>query len=739
MECNKDEAFRAKQIAEKKMENNDFEGARKIALKAQNLFPELENIAQLLTVCIVHCSAQNRILGSEKDWYGILQVERLADDATIKKQYRRLALLLHPDKNKFHGAEAAFKLIGEANMVLSDSAKKSAYDSKVRVSVRTAPANTSHCQNNNSNGFAARGQNKYQMKPPNSVARQAVFWTCCPFCSGRFQYPREYVNKALRCHNNSCSKAFIAYDIGAQGIHLGSKWAQPGVQNASSKSSQSQPSLSERKEVPDLRAFKMGAENTTGSSDSHAGSLGGATSRKIGSESGPRAEIAAEIGEDLKAKEKDSRTAQSLNVGKPGGAMPNGDSMPRKSKNLKNKNRKRGRKVVMESSESSDTSNSDSEDVVIEENFDTQGTRIDPGLNGFRRLRRVGQPRQNVSCSISGDDDFASPPKRWRGDILSGDGKKEENTVDGEVSKHGNPASFTTDEDNVQTKVKKMGTIPPEGSFSDKNAESEEVKVKGQPAGMQGTGVEPIHVLDDSDSESDSDSSIEDKKVYECPDPEFHDFDKIREEKCFSAGQIWACYDTLDCMPRYYAQIKKIITPGFKLSIHWLEANSEGKEAITWANVELPVGCGKFKRGKTEEASELCTFSHKVHFEKGRSRGSIVIYPRKGDIWALFKDWDIKWSSNPENHKHFNYEIVEVMSDFVFGAGIKVACLDKVEGFLSLFQRTSQSEIDSFLIRPSELLRFSHQIPFFKMTGSERKGVPEGSFELDPAALLLQG
>ncbi|CAI9765943.1 unnamed protein product [Fraxinus pennsylvanica] len=739
MECNKDEAFRAKLIAEKKMENNDFEGAQKIALKAQNLFPELENIAQILTVCDVHCSSQNRVLGSEKDWYGILQVERLADEATIKKQYRRLALLLHPDKNKFHGAEAAFKLIGEANRVLSDSTKKSVYDTKIRASVRTAPANSSQHQNNNANGFAARGRNQYQTKPPNSVARQAGFWTGCPFCNGRFQYPREYVNKALRCHNENCSRAFIAYDLGAQGINLGSKWAQPGVQNVSSKSSQSQPSLSKQKEVPDLGDFKMDTQNITRSSDSHAGSLGGATSRKVGSESGPQAETVAEIGGDLKAKEKDTKHAESLNVGKAGSAMPNRNATPRKSGNMDNKSRKRGRKVLVESSESSDTSDSDPEDVVIEENYDNHGTRMDPGLDGSHRLRGQAQPRRHVSCNISDDGDFASPPKRSRGNKLSGDGKKEENeTVDSEVSKFCNPTSFTTDEDNAKSKVKKMGTFPSEESLPYKNAESSEVKVDEQAAGMQGTVAEPsIHILDDS--EPDSDSSDEEKKVYECPDPEFHDFDMIREENCFSIGQMWACYDTLDCMPRYYAQIKNIITPGFNLSINWLEAHPEDKQATNWANVELPVSCGRFKRGKNEKASELCTFSHQVHFQKGRSRGSIVIYPRQGDIWALFKGWDIRWSSNSENHKHFKYEIVEVMSDFVDGTGIRVAYLDKVEGFLSLFQRTSGSEIDSFLIQPSELLRFSHQIPFFKMTGSEREGVPEGSFELDPAALLLQG
>lgn len=33
-------------------------------------------------------------------------IEQTVDGVTIKKQYRKLAVLLHPDKNKFAGAEA---------------------------------------------------------------------------------------------------------------------------------------------------------------------------------------------------------------------------------------------------------------------------------------------------------------------------------------------------------------------------------------------------------------------------------------------------------------------------------------------------------------------------------------------------------------------------------------------------------------------------------------------------------
>ncbi|VVA96515.1 unnamed protein product [Arabis nemorensis] len=117
MECNKEEAVRAKNLAEEKMKTGDFVGALILVTKAQRLFPNLENIHQMIAICHVHSSANKKTDGlDEQNWYGILQVQPFADADTIKKQYRKLTLLLHPDKNKFAGAESAFKLVGEANM-----------------------------------------------------------------------------------------------------------------------------------------------------------------------------------------------------------------------------------------------------------------------------------------------------------------------------------------------------------------------------------------------------------------------------------------------------------------------------------------------------------------------------------------------------------------------------------------------------------------------------------------------
>ena len=43
------------------------------------------------------------------DYYEILEIQRSASEADIKKQYRRLALQLHPDKNSAPKADDAFK------------------------------------------------------------------------------------------------------------------------------------------------------------------------------------------------------------------------------------------------------------------------------------------------------------------------------------------------------------------------------------------------------------------------------------------------------------------------------------------------------------------------------------------------------------------------------------------------------------------------------------------------------
>jgi len=64
-----------------------------------------------------------------KDYYKTLGVDKKASQDDIKKAYRKLAVKYHPDKNKDNkSAEEKFKLINEANEVLSDPEKRKKYD-----------------------------------------------------------------------------------------------------------------------------------------------------------------------------------------------------------------------------------------------------------------------------------------------------------------------------------------------------------------------------------------------------------------------------------------------------------------------------------------------------------------------------------------------------------------------------------------------------------------------------------
>ncbi|HQB98109.1 MAG TPA: DnaJ domain-containing protein, partial [Candidatus Cloacimonadota bacterium] len=66
---------------------------------------------------------------AKRDYYEVLGVDKNADEATIKKSYRKLAMQYHPDKNPDNkDAEEKFKEASEAYEVLSDKEKRQLYD-----------------------------------------------------------------------------------------------------------------------------------------------------------------------------------------------------------------------------------------------------------------------------------------------------------------------------------------------------------------------------------------------------------------------------------------------------------------------------------------------------------------------------------------------------------------------------------------------------------------------------------
>ncbi|KAE8661721.1 Major facilitator protein [Hibiscus syriacus] len=177
---------------------------------------------QLLTTD-VYISADEKING-EVDWYRVLGVQLDANEETIRKHYRKLALILHLDKNKSVGADGAFKILSQAWTVLSDKARRTAYDEKQNLrgsyldvlhgkpSTEATSSNGFHdfFNVNNSNTVDQNGATYSNPAPPHS-ARSDTFWTTCYACKMNFEYSRVYVNKNLTCWK--CRTPFFAAEI----------------------------------------------------------------------------------------------------------------------------------------------------------------------------------------------------------------------------------------------------------------------------------------------------------------------------------------------------------------------------------------------------------------------------------------------------------------------------------------------------------------------------------------------
>ncbi|CAM0877819.1 unnamed protein product [Alopecurus aequalis] len=118
-----EEAF---QRAEELYLAGQFARAYRRARRAQRLFPALPGLAHALAAYGIHAAAAAN--PGRPNWYAVLAVEQEAvptpattQDA-VKRQFRRLSLLVHPDKNHSAAAEGAFKILREAcDALLSDN------------------------------------------------------------------------------------------------------------------------------------------------------------------------------------------------------------------------------------------------------------------------------------------------------------------------------------------------------------------------------------------------------------------------------------------------------------------------------------------------------------------------------------------------------------------------------------------------------------------------------------------
>jgi hypothetical protein len=702
MECSREEALKAMEIAAKKLENRDFAGAKRIALKAQRIFPEVENIPQLLTVCEVHCAAEAKVNGI-LDFYGILQAEGTADEMTIRKQFCKLVLLLDPDKNSYAGADSALKFVAEAYSTLADKTKRHVYDVKWRVAFKIAPKQATQptqaaeptrvTQPNQAtqpkqaakpkqatqpnlaeeseratqpkqatqpmktteliNKTDANRSNTARYGPSGSSPTDgSTFWTVCIHCKTKYKYHGDTLNLQIRCRN--CRKKFFEHQISTEDVTsvFSSKTANSDAQQGCLPTQQGCSRYLSSRENKETSPVKNAAQCDE--------------QMKRSSKPG---------GEGMVDHTETSRKGVEFSATNPSKASaPNGND------------RADGRMQT-------DTT------VPYFGDGKNQSSGVDtsavPGAAGiptpqrcFRRKAFVdanntlNSPKKKSRTLKDWSSNAAcSPNEVFADNVAHADGQISESHV---YSKTDNQdKSCTVNEGNKSTCDTPAGKPCNAGSFT-------------------------------------------------YPDSEFFDFGKCRDVKLFAVNQIWALYDDFDAMPRYYARIRHLDTTNFRVQFTWLDHYAVNDDEDNWTYNELPVACGNFKLGNTQESQHHLMFSHIVSWAEGRTRGSYVIHPSKGEVWALYKGWSMQWISDADNHRSYEYEVVEVLSNFTMKAGVTVIPLVRVESFVSLFAQAKDKS--SFVIPSSDLLRFSHSIPFFR-TRNEKVGVPSGFLELDTISL----
>ncbi|XP_071632370.1 dnaJ homolog subfamily B member 12-like isoform X2 [Temnothorax longispinosus] len=197
MDSNKDEAERCMEFADRFMRKRKYEEVEKFARKAQKLYPT-KRAEDLLAEVTVHTKENQKSDSAEsnvrkrqncakdgthfqnsvrkspelyskeqlayiekikkcKDYYEILGVSKDATDSDIKKAYKKLALQLHPDKNKAPGTAEAFKAIVNAVTILTDPEKRRQYDTYGPEEERMQNVHTrqGHTHYNYTRGFEA--------------------------------------------------------------------------------------------------------------------------------------------------------------------------------------------------------------------------------------------------------------------------------------------------------------------------------------------------------------------------------------------------------------------------------------------------------------------------------------------------------------------------------------------------------------------------------------------------------
>ncbi|KAH0462343.1 hypothetical protein IEQ34_009918 [Dendrobium chrysotoxum] len=744
MECNRDEALRAKELAERKFTEKDYLGAKKFALKAQNLSPSLDGISQMLTNLDVYIASEEKVNG-ERDWYAVLHVNNSADEETVQKQYRKLAVILHPDKNKSAGAEGAFQLVSEAWNVLSDKCKKMVYDQKIFLkgfhqrTFQTSNNNTSvssaisnglyQYANNAAVKLRTQQNNSYRpssASPPPSQPLPQTFWTSCAGCCMQYEYHRIYLHKTLLCPK--CKQPFLATELPLPPSgHNYPQWSsKPLYHKNAFKNSFAHPGMEDSGQHGLSRdsftntIFQWppfsGAAETSSANDSFTAAQQAAN---VVHQSYEKAKRQREVAQAAAIREEALRRRLSTRIHVSSGnhytgfaadvCVSRSDTGNDLGKNDSGKqmdsNTRCGRNIVPEA----------------EKGALFYGDSLKSRLNSRPTIFNTELALVNANAILMEKAKVGILKKLEELNLANAAKAKD---IDRAVKKQKTKdvkGAKAVDEVNVKYTVHQV--VSKLEIFDGCKSKNE--------------GFPDMEVLQ-NDGSGESNNVVNQSLSIDVPDSDFYDFDKDRTEKSFGDEEVWATYDDDDGMPRYYAYIQKVISlKPFEVRMSFLTSKSNAEfGSLDWVSSGFCKTCGDFRIGRYAIINTINIFSHRVKWERG-FRGVFKVLPRKGDIWALYRNWGPDWNERTPDYVIHKYEMVEVLDDYNEDLGILVVPLVKVTGFRAVFLRhMDPKEIKK--IPKEEMFRFSHQVPYYFLPAEEAHNTPKDCLELDPAATPLE-
>ncbi|KAE8716616.1 LRR receptor-like serine/threonine-protein kinase GSO1-like [Hibiscus syriacus] len=605
--------------------------------------------------------------------------------------------MLHPDKNKSIGAEGAFKLISESWSLLSDKARRVAYDkrrggkvaqavpalggsSKASKTVngfynaaKTSTSSMKTSKSSNPHGAQSSTPSGQSSNPASShKPKPNTFWTICHQCKMHYEYLRVYLNHNLLCPN--CHEPFLAVETAPPTTSTTTPWTfSQQRQNSNSQASNKSSNNMGRNHSSSYNAAGFTSHDSYNQSNFQCGPF----SRTSGASTAAQAASVVQQAYEKARREREEAQA----------ATKREEAMRKKYHGSK-------RAGV---SSSGYTNAAKRRRGMEDGSACAHGTNItnQMGVGNGGPANLSGPKLGSIEAGwINGTNKYNNARDISQVEIQSMLIHKAKREIRKKLNEwNSSPAAKTTSKDirgNENSNDKQNKSLLNNDAWNRKKAEGSVDEINGDHFAKPFPGSFGVGL----DAETLEAMSIN------VPDPDFHDFDRDRTKRSFEDNQVWAAYDDDDGMPRYYAMIhSKLGSAGL---IQKLTVNSV----------------------------------HLTGWTKGM-RGAIFIYPRKGEVWAIHRHWSRDWNELTTNDVIHKYDMVEMLDDYKEELGVRVTPLVKVTGFKTVFHRHLDHR-EIWRIPREEMFRFSHQVPSYLITGQEAPNAPKGCRELDPAATPVE-